>query len=619
MKPISILISLLILSSCTKEVLMDIEENHNNGIYSAHQPSIPKLQNPIDSARGVYFENFFTWEKCTDKDGNKLTYTLNYKLLNDDWTKITELDTNVVQVTFNNDATYHWYVTVSDGNATVNSDTLVFSTSEPDIKSEMVLVEGGELVVRGGMQSIYGRKTYVNSFYIDKYETTNAQFCEFLKAYQCNSEGMASAFGTTGYLFTPEYSDLRYNNGIFFPKDNKNNAPVSSLSRYGAALYCYWKDGRLPTEAEWEHAAKGGNNSMGYKYSGSNNINEIAWTEGNSNHQSHKVGEKLANELGLFDMTGNVFEFCSDRWKQTTDDYPYNNPQGYLLKPNENLPSGLLKGGSTSFDRFFEFEERLYWPYGDAGYEGVRLVKSHSDAYSELVNVIGGSFIMGSSKLNSNSKPEHPITVSDFKIGKYEVTSMHFAEFLNAIGANSDGTHNGIKYVEITNSYIEYEGGKFKPKMEAYNYPAIAVSWYGANEYCKYKGGRLPTEAEWEYAALGGAFKENTAFSGSDDYLKYAWTKENSEESWKPIGQKLPNKLGLYDMSGNVWEWCSDWYDEDYYQNSQQNNPTGPNEGTKKVRRGGAAINSNYWSKVKARTSSDPTSTGNYLGFRIVK
>jgi len=127
---------------------------------------------------------------------------------------------------------------------------------------------------------------------------------------------------------------------------------------------------------------------------------------------------------------------------------------------------------------------------------------------------------------------------------------------------------------------------------------------------------RLPTEAEWEYAARSGGRSEK--YSGGNNIDSVAWYSSNSNSKTHPVGQKKANGLGLYDMTGNVWEWCSDWYDSSYYRNSPKNNPKGPNSGDNRVKRGGSWNNKPQNLRASNRNNNTPSNRNNNLGFRLL-
>ncbi len=215
-----------------------------------------------------------------------------------------------------------------------------------------------------------------------------------------------------------------------------------------------------------------------------------------------------------------------------------------------------------------------------------------------MVFVEGGTFQMGSNISDVNSargdsdeKPVHTVTVSSFYMDKTEVTQ---AEYRKVMGKNPSW-FSGCDDCPLEN-----------------------VSWYDANEYAKKVGKRLPTEAEWEYAARGGNKSKGYTYSGSNGIDAVGWYGRNSNSKTHPVTQKQPNELGLYDMSGNVWEWCSDWYSDSYYRSSPKNDPQGPNSGSRRVLRGGSWANFDYDCRVAFRYGSYPDNRYYYGGFRLV-
>jgi formylglycine-generating enzyme required for sulfatase activity len=197
----------------------------------------------------------------------------------------------------------------------------------------------------------------------------------------------------------------------------------------------------------------------------------------------------------------------------------------------------------------------------------------------------------------SNEKPVHEVCLDDFYRGKYEVTQ---GQWIAIMGNNPSSFKNGD------------------------NYPLENVSWYDAQEFIQKlnqrtgKKYRLPTEAEWEYAARSGGKEEEWA--GTNDQLKlkaYAWYSSNSNKKPNPMGEKRPNDLGLYDMSGNVWEWCQDTYNFDAYQQHSRNNPIYTGPGTYRVVRGGGRDYERSDVRAANRRDDTPDYRTSDLDFRL--
>jgi formylglycine-generating enzyme required for sulfatase activity len=246
----------------------------------------------------------------------------------------------------------------------------------------------------------------------------------------------------------------------------------------------------------------------------------------------------------------------------------------------------------------------------------------------ETVLVEGGSFMMGSNDYD-DEKPIHKVTLSSFRMGKYEITVKQFRCFIESSGYQTDAEKYGDSYVYENNDWHSKKGvtwkcdvaGTVRPSSEE-NHPVIHVSWNDATAYCEWlskktgKTTRLPTEAEWEYAAKGGRLSQNYKYSGSNELNDVAWYRDNADKKTHVVGGKKQNELGLYDMSGNVWEWCQDWYDS--YSSNAIENPKGAATGFFRVNRGGSWGNYSGDCRPSARSRDTPTYRFFTIGFRLI-
>jgi len=244
-----------------------------------------------------------------------------------------------------------------------------------------------------------------------------------------------------------------------------------------------------------------------------------------------------------------------------------------------------------------------------------------------FVAIPGGTFEMGCTQSNQehcntyDELPTRTTTVNAFQISKYEVTNYQFAGFLNDIGCSPNGSLGGnqLIFIGAENCQITYVGGVFRAVDGKYNAPVTQVTWEGAVEFCAHNGGKLPTEAEWEFVAKGGNNNENYEFSGSNAIEGVAWYAANSYAVTKDVGTKNANQLDIYDLSGNAQEWCSDWYDWEYYTTGNGDNPQGPETGEFRVVRGGSVYNGADDCRSSDRFWNDPKTSMPGLGFRVVK
>ncbi|MCX7026138.1 MAG: SUMF1/EgtB/PvdO family nonheme iron enzyme [Spirochaetes bacterium] len=570
--------------------------------------------------------------------------------------------------------------------------------------SDLVFVEGGTFTMGTAGSTKAGQlphKVTVSPFYMAAREVTVAEYAEFTK----DLGGMTYLprflldFGRQrqkGQVWNgKEYEikdDATWDNPYLTQEDDH---PVVLVVWNDAAQYCNWlslKEGleevyqadskinpfyltdfskngyRLPTEAEWEWAARGGLRSKRYRYIGSTSSPfETAWLGKGSNMTTHPVGKKKPNELGVYDLSGNAFEWCNDWFGDYSSD-PAVDPSG----PNLGK-SKVIRGGSWLSDPVDAQPETRCDSPPDCGFNdlGFRVVRASgpgtskpfppptttttttttlpakptiSKGFLEMVAVEGGSFVMGTAGGPENTKPAHEVVLDSFHIGKYEVTVEQFAKFVQVKGYRTTAETEGGGYVYEQDQWVRKSDATWKnPYLSQVGLnPVVHISYWDAAEFCNAlseadgltpvydiapysqsanfskNGYRLPTEAEWEYAARGGKLSKGFTYSGSNDLGSVAWFgAKKAVGGTHAVGGKEPNELGIYDMSGNVLEWCADRYAP--YTAEKQNNPSGSNASEMKyVLRGGSWTNGTDACSVFYRIKDAPEGTDYTFGFRVV-
>jgi formylglycine-generating enzyme required for sulfatase activity len=397
---------------------------------------------------------------------------------------------------------------------------------------------------------------------------------------------------------------------------------------------------RLPTEAEWEYACRAGTTTaynLGAAWSG-----DWGWYTSNSGRMSHEVGLKAPNAWGLYDMHGNVYEWCWDRYKEPGSS-SVRDPRGSATGSIRVLRGGY---GSAAQDLRSAYRNGDY-PWASNLGLGFRLARTISggtgsgtnksgsqqlrDSSSHvLVRIPAGAFMM--------SNPAHPVTLTkDFLMGKYPVTQELYAKVMGRnpshfISSPAYGEAQARRPVEQVSWYDAIvfcnrlsilEGlspvyriqGSTDPKVwgavptsRNSTWDAVTVNW-DANGY------RLPTEAEWEYACRAGT---TTTYNLGDSWSgDWGWYSGNSSDMTHEVGKKTPNAWGLYDMHGNVWEWVWDWHGS--YGSGVATDPTGPASGSNRVRRGGSWGYAAGDLRSAVRSNSDPGGRYYAVGLRLAR
>ncbi|MBR6058024.1 MAG: SUMF1/EgtB/PvdO family nonheme iron enzyme, partial [Victivallales bacterium] len=413
----------------------------------------------------------------------------------------------------------------------------------------------------------------------------------------------------------------------------------------------------LPTEAQWEYACRAGTTSAlnnGKELTDTvyncTNLDEVAWYGGSRRNlnSTQRVKQKNKNNWGLYDMQGNVWEWCRDIYGE----YPYYmtiDPKGATMgNERVNRGGGWYSNASScrsasrdsndassrinnlgfrvalvAVDSSASASSRAAAPKEsetkvtanpsatESAGKGIeyKTIKLPGDVDLKMVKVEKGSFQMGSNDGNSYGKPVHKVTLTqDFWLGETELTQSQY----EAVMGNNP-------------SYFK-KGG---------NYPVECVSWDDAMEFCwklterERRAGRLkegyeyslPTEAQWEYAARSGGKSKGYKYSGGDKIDEVGWYGSNSNNATHPIRQKKPNELGLYDMSGNVWEWCRDSceWKNGVVTDTYRDGVVDPwcRSGSRRVDRGGGWFNQAELCRSTFRSSYDPSFRNDNLGFRL--
>jgi len=251
------------------------------------------------------------------------------------------------------------------------------------------------------------------------------------------------------------------------------------------------------------------------------------------------------------------------------------------------------------------------------------------------VNIPEGTYIMGSpvtEPFRKSDETQYQVTLSAFRMSVFETTNAQYADFLNAERIGNDGKYAAGAYptqalIAGTSSWgLTYSGSQWVPEVGYENNPVINVTWYGATEFATYVGGTLPTEAQWEYACRAATttpFNTGTCLSNIQANYDWAYPYSTCTNTYttlpgktQAVGTYPPNTYGLFDMHGNVWEWCSDWYGA--YPTTAQANPTGAATGSRRIFRGGSWGHSTQSCRSAYRYDLNPSSYTNSGGFRVV-
>ncbi|PID26664.1 MAG: hypothetical protein CR982_08945 [Candidatus Cloacimonadota bacterium] len=328
-----------------------------------------------------------------------------------------------------------------------------------------------------------------------------------------------------------------------------------------------------------------------------------------SNGSEFTIGDMVSIEMSATDNDGSI---------EKVDLYLNNDMVTSLTAEpfNYEWNTANLEAGSYNLKAIATDNEGL-----SAESEEIEITLENQTINDGFIFVEGGVFQMGDilSEGSLDESPVHSVTLNSFYISKYEVTQEEYENLMDENPSNYIGENKPVENITW------YQAVSYCNKLSAMEGLEECYSGFGEDISCDFtkNGYRLPTEAEWEYAARGGIHNtDNFRYSGCneiDELGDYAWYEPNSSNQTHNVGGKEPNQLGIYDMNGNVWEWCNDWYDGNYYDNSENTNPTGPNSGSYRIIRGSSWGYYHQSCRVASRNSELPGNVTNDIGFRVVR
>ena len=524
--------------------------------------------------------------------------------------------------------------------------------------------------------------TIADGLYLGKTEVTVRQFRAFVDAtgYRTDAEKLGWAHTCPLPGMHPHERGLNWRQPGFELSDDQ---PAVTVSYNDATAFCRWLSGqtgrtcRLPTEAEWEYAAHAAS-----LHGPATNLADVAWYEDNSSNGPHTVATKTANRFGLYDMQGNAWEWCLDVWRPNYRDaapdgsartndptippamWRYVMRGGGWASPAEHLrwrrrdrriasfaspATGFriaVSAPSTASATASETANpagrhayaRVSMPVAGPGTacprergHGTRAQDEPSETKLvvhgvpfDFVRVPAGEFMMGTEE-GGIEKPVHRVRIGyDFDVGRTEVTVAQFRAFVEATGHTTDAEKNGVSIAKQGDDNWQTEMGidwSHPPFEQSDDEPVVCASWYDAMAFCHWLSAesgqeiRLPSEAEWEYACRAGT---TGAYAG--ELSAMGWYQYNGCNRTHRVAQKQPNRWGLYDMHGNVWEWCLDFFTTSYEGAPIDGSPRWDvSPATDVVSRGGSFRNPPGWLGSAIRMGSYPDTSNYNNGFRLVR